>query len=135
MSFAWTNFEMYKGEDLIENFMEDCILMDKIRTEDPEGGYSVEYVPSVPIKAAIVKDTSTLQQIAEKQGVTGSYTITTRKNIMLSFPDVIKRVRDGRYFRVTTRGGDKVAPDVSSINLAQVQAEACNITDLQREGV
>lgn len=64
---------------LINEFLQDCILMDKKRTSDGEGGFITEWVEGAKIQAAIVRDTSMSARVAEKEGVTATYTITTAK--------------------------------------------------------
>ena len=66
---------------LINEFLQDCILMDKKRTSDGEGGFITEWVEGAKIQAAIVRDTSMSARVAEKEGVTATYTITTTSNI------------------------------------------------------
>ena len=62
-------------------------------------------------------------RIAEKQGVTALYTITTRKNINLQYHEIIKRVRDGKLFRITSDGDDNATPGSAGLNMRQVSAE------------
>ena len=62
-------------------------------------------------------------RIAEKQGVTALYTITTRKNVNLQYHDILKRSRDGKLFRVTSDGDDKATPGSAGLNMRQVSAE------------
>jgi hypothetical protein len=113
---------------LYEKMMEPCILMTETQTEDGEGGYRTEWTERTEIQAAIVKDTSMTARVAEKEGVTSTFTVTTPRNTVLVFHDVIKRVSDGRYFRVTS-DRDVTSPNVSSIGIAQVSAEKWELTD------
>lgn len=113
---------------LYEKMMEPCILMAETQTEDGEGGYRTEWTERTKIQAAIVKDTSMTARVAEKEGVTSTFTVTTPRNTVLVFHDVIKRVSDGRYFRVTS-DRDVTSPNVSSIGIAQVSAEKWELTD------
>lgn len=112
---------------LIDLMMTDCVIMDKRTESDGEGGYITRYVDGAPIRAAVVLDSSLMAQIAEADGVTDVYTVTTPRNVILGFHDVIKRVNDGAVFRITNDGYDKVAPDISTIRIRQVTAERWNI--------
>lgn len=85
--------------------------MDKKRTSDGEGGFITEWVDSAKIQAAIVRDTSTNARVAEKEGVTTTYTITTAKTVKLGYHDVLK-TKDGKIFRVTSNAGEKETPCV-----------------------
>lgn len=108
---------------LLSEAMESCIMMDKRVIDDGYGGYTTTYAEGVSFNAAIVLDSSLQAKIAEKQGVTGIYTITTPKALNLQFHDVFKRASDGKIFRVTSDGDDKKTPASASLNMRQVSAE------------
>lgn len=112
---------------LINEFLQDCILVDKKRTSDGEGGFITEWVEGAKIQAAIVRDTSMSARVAEKEGVTATYTITTAKTVKLSYHDVLK-TKDGKIFRVTSTAGEKETPASSNLDIAQVMAEKWELT-------
>lgn len=108
---------------LISDAMTSVVLMDKRREPDGEGGFITNWVESVVFQAAITFDTSMESRIGEKQGVSSRYTVTTNKSAMLSYHDVIKRLRDGKVFRITSDGDDKQTPLSASFQFLQVMAE------------
>lgn len=108
---------------LLEQAMEECVMMDKTTADDGYGGIEIVYVPGAPFSAAITFDSSILAKTASVQGVTDLYTITTKKNIVLQFPDVFKRLKDGKMFRVTADGNDNKTPDTAGLNMRVVSAE------------
>lgn len=112
---------------LLDTMMTECAIMDKRTASDGEGGYVTTYEDGATIKCAIVLNTSLEAQVAEHDGVKDVYKITTLKSVILGFHDVVKRLSDGKTFRVTSNGLDSVAPDVSTIKIAQVTAEAWDI--------
>lgn len=112
---------------LFEAMYVDCTKIDKQSTSDGEGGFITEYVDGAKFSAAIVLDTSTQARIAQKQGVTSVYTVTTPKNAPLSFGDIFRREEDGQVFRVTGNSKDKETPKISSFHFAKVQAERWEI--------
>lgn len=112
---------------LLTQAMEDVVMLEKKRVSDGEGGFITEWTEGVQFQAAITFDSSMQSRIAEKQGVSSRYTITTNKSAKLEFHDVIKRLRDGKIFRVTSDGDDKQTPDVASFQFLQVTAEEWNI--------
>ena len=111
---------------LLTQAMEDVVMLEKKRVPDGEGGYTTDWVDGVQFKAAISFDSSMQARTAEKQGVTSLYTITTPKNANLQYHDVLRRVRDGKVFRVTSDGDDKITPPSASFQFAQVSAEEWN---------
>ena len=108
---------------LLEKAMEDVVLMEKHREPDGEGGFITNWQESINFKCAITFDTSIQARAAEAQGVTSRYTVTTGKNAKLDFHDVIKRLRDGKVFRITSDSDDKQTPSSASFQFLQVTAE------------
>jgi hypothetical protein len=108
---------------LFEDFKTECVLMEKTRTPDGEGGSITEWVEGAPFMAAVVFNNSLEARVAEKQGVTNLYTVTTDKNTSLEYHDVFKRVFGGKIFRVTSDGADAKTPDNASFSFRQVSAE------------
>jgi hypothetical protein len=113
---------------LIDDFKEPCVLMEKTRVPDGEGGFEVSWKDGADFLAAIVLNSSIEAQIAQAQGVTSLYTVTTEKNAVLSYHDVFKRKSDGQTFRVTSNGSDKQTPDVATFQFSQVNAEKWELT-------
>lgn len=120
---------------LLSEAMENCIMLDKRTSSDGYGGYITSWVEGAGFQAAAVLDSSMEARIAEKQGVTALYTITTAKSINLQYHDVFKRLRDGKIFRVTSDGDDKHTPNSASLNMRQVSAEEWELpSDGQNSG-
>lgn len=112
---------------LLSEAMESCVLMDKKTEPDGYGGYISKYTDGVQFKAAIVFDTSIQARVAEKQGVSSMYTITTPKAMVLQYHDIFRRVSDGKVFRVTSDGDDKYTPKSATLDMRQVTAEEYTI--------
>lgn len=108
---------------LLENAYQEMIMLDKERKPDGEGGFITEWKEGAPFSAAITFDTSMAARVAEKQGVSSLYTVTTKKAATLEYHDVFKRISDGKIFRVTSDGDDKATPDGAGLNMRQVTAE------------
>lgn len=112
---------------LLSEQMESCTILDKRTEPDGYGGVVTEWIDGADFNAAIVLDTSMQARIAEKQGVTAVYTITTEKTVNLQFRDVFRRKSDGKVFRVTSDGDDKKTPESATLNMRQVSAEEWSI--------
>lgn len=113
---------------LLDAMMDDFVLMEKKRVEDGAGGFTTTYVEGAPFRAAIVMDSTMQAKVAEKQGVSSVYTITTPKSVVLEYHDVVLRLSDLRYFRVTSDGADKSSPSIASLDMRQVSAEKWEVT-------
>lgn len=118
---------------LIDSMMETCILMNKTAVSDGEGGFDVTWTDGIEFECAIVLDASMRTRIAESEGFTNSYTITSKRNVSLDFHDVIKRKRDGKIFRVTSDGSDRKSPIVSGLDLKQCSAELWRLQNDESE--
>lgn len=108
---------------LIDDFKTDCVLMEKTRQPDGEGGFVTTWTEGAKFQAAIVFNNSMEARVAEKQGVTNLYTVTTDRNAGLEYHDVFKRLSDGKIFRVTSDGEDAKTPEVATFAFSQVSAE------------
>lgn len=108
---------------LLQESMEDCVMLNKQTSSDGYGGYITTWADGAEFKAAIVLDTSIEAKMAEQQGVTGIYTITTSRALNLQYHDVFRRERDGKIFRVTSDGDDKLTPASATLDMRQVSGE------------
>jgi hypothetical protein len=114
---------------LIDAFLEPCILYERKRESDGEGGFTTQWVESVEFEAAITFNDSMESRIAEKEGVTSRFTVTTNKNACLAYHDVFKRLSDGKIFRVTSDGSDRVTPDTASFQYSRASAEEWTLNE------
>lgn len=113
---------------LIDDFMDKCIMLNKVTTADGYGGYITTWTDGAEFDAAITFDTSMQARTADKAGVTSLYTVTTSRALTLEYHDVFRRVRDGKVFRVTSDGDDKFTPASATLDMRQVTAEEWSVT-------
>lgn len=109
--------------DLFNNAIETFRFVDKSRKPDGEGGFITEWTEGAEFEANARYDSSMQARIAENQGVTSLYTITTKPEITLEYHDVIKRLEDGKIFRITSDGDDNRTPKGAGLKMRQVSAE------------
>ena len=105
---------------LLDAAMTKCVIMDKTTKPDGQGGTLHTWVDGVEINAAFVFASSVEARIAAKQGVTSLYTVTVPKAVTLDYHDVLRRLSDGKIFRITSNGDDLKTPDSAS-KLLQVR--------------
>lgn len=108
---------------LLLDAMDECTILNKVREADGYGGYRTTWTSGPSFKAAVVFDTSLQARIADKQGVTSLYTITTPRSVELEYHDVFIRNSDGKIFRVTSDGDDKYTPKSATLDMRVVTAE------------
>lgn len=109
---------------LFEEFYEPCVLMEKKRVTDGEGGWVTRWDEGLEFDAAVVMDTTLQARVAESDGMKSVYTVTTPQNVRFDYHDAFKRLSDGKTFRVTSDPSDKTTPEVASFSFEQVTAEA-----------
>ena len=112
---------------LLTEMQTPCVMLNKSKVSDDAGGFNTMWTEGVEFTAAITFSTSVEARVAEKQGVTSLYTVTTQKNALLEYHDVFKRLYDNKIFRVTSDGDDKFTPESAAINMRQVTAEEWSI--------
>lgn len=108
---------------LLTDSYEDVTMIDRITALDDRGGVEVKWVEGAPFKAAITLDSSIQARVAEHEGVTGLYTVTTNRSINLQYHNVFRRERDKKIFRVTSDGDDNLTPKSATLDMRQVSAE------------
>ena len=113
---------------LMNDFAEQCTLIEKTRVPDGEGGWTIGWTDGMSFMAAITHDSTLQARVAESEGMTATYTVTTEKSMPLDFHDVFRRESDKQVFRVTSDGTDKRTPARASFQVSQVSAEDWTLT-------
>ena len=108
---------------LIDEAMTTCVMIDRTTLPDGEGGTVTNWIEGAAFNAAITFDNSIEAKAAAVQGVTSLYTVTVPKRVKLEYHDVFRRLSDGKVFRVTSDGDDKITPERASFQFAQGSAE------------
>lgn len=119
---------------LLKESMEKCVMLNQGIIDDGYGGFVNEVTEGAYFEAAIALDNSTEARIAEKQGVTALYTITTSKALNLQYHNLFKRLSDGKIFRVTSDGDDVYTPASSTLDMRCVSAEEYELPRSVRNG-
>jgi hypothetical protein len=113
---------------LIDCMMVPCVFMVQKKEPDGSGGSNTEWTEGEPLQAAIIRDTSTETRIAEAAGTVETYTVTVSRSVHLEYHAVIKRLSDGKTFRITSDNTEKKTPVCTALDIAQSTAEAWRLT-------
>lgn len=108
---------------LIDCMAVPCVFMKPTKAPDGSGGYITKWAEGDPLTAAIVRDTSMEAKKAEAAGTVSVYTVTVPCSVHLPFHAVIKRLEDGKTFRITSDNAEKKPPICSGLDMAQSTAE------------
>lgn len=113
---------------LLSKAMTECVMLDTTTAEsDGYGGVKTARAAGETFLAAIVLDSTMQARVAAAQGVTSVYTVTTRRDKVLKYHDVFRRISDGQVFRVTSDGADRKTPGSAGLNMRQVSAEKWSV--------
>lgn len=85
---------------LFESFLEPCVIMDKTKVPDAEGGTVNTWTPGAEIEVAFQSLTPTQQIAAQQTGAQYTDTIVTPIGVTLDEQDVIQRKASGKFYRV-----------------------------------
>ena len=113
---------------LLFSMYEDFVFMVAERTPDGSGGYETKWKEGETLRATVFRNTSNEARIAEAAGAVEMYTVTVPRSVHLPFHAVIKRVRDGKTFRITSDNSEAKTPLCATLNMAQSTAEAWRLT-------
>lgn len=113
---------------LLDDFARNCVLMEKTRVSDGEGGYYVQWTEGVEFKNYMALDTSMEARRAEKEGVTSVYSALVEKTVPIEYGDYFKDVSTGGTYRVTSDPADKQAPKSATRPLKYFTAERKALT-------
>jgi hypothetical protein len=114
---------------LIDCMMVPCVFVEKKQEPDGSGGYRTTWEDGEPFKAAIIRDNSTEARIAESAGTVEAYTVTVSRSVHLKYHAIIKRLSDGKTFRITSDNAEKKTPVCTALDIAQSTAEAWRLTE------
>lgn len=113
---------------LIADAMEKSHIIDKTTVPDGVGGVTTQYVVGAGIDVAYSFNSSTQARVAAVQGANNRFTLLTKRSVILRYNDIVKRDRDGKYFRITSDGDDNRTPKAAGLDLRAVEAEEWEIT-------
>ena len=116
---------------LLSSAYEPFVMMDPTSSRDSYGSITRTWAEGAEIEATAVYDSSIQARIGGVQGLTSLYTITTPRSVNLQYHDVIKRLSDGKIFRITSDGDDKKTPPSAGLDMRQVTAEEWRLSNEQ----
>lgn len=106
---------------LLDDFARDCVILEKRRTPDGEGGYYVEWTDGVSFKNYQALDTSMEARIAEQQGVTSVYSALVEKSVPIEYNDYFRDMATDDTYRVTSNPEEKQAPKSANPMIAALK--------------
>ena len=112
---------------LLSSSMETFIVVNTTIVSDGLGGTDITYTEGTEILGAMPFDNSAQVKIAQALGAKSTYTLTVRKNVVLDFHTILKRKRDGLYFRLTSGTEDHQTPPTAGLDMRQYSVESFDL--------
>ena len=112
---------------LLDSYSEEYIVVDKTTVNDGYGGYTVVWKDGATIKGALAIASESEVTVAGAMGERVTHTMLIDKSIILEYHSVLRRKRDGKTFRVTSRGAENHTPDSSTLNKRKISCEEWEI--------
>lgn len=107
---------------LLKDAMTTCRFLDEKTVPDGLGSYTSVWSDGAEFQAAFSFDDSLTARVAERQGVTGLWTVTVDKKIRIDYHKAFKRLSDGKIFRNVSKD-DSETPDSASFSVRVFRAE------------
>ena len=121
--FPQPHERMEEAMSLLSYFERSCVLMEKTRIHDGEGGYTLDWKDGVSFQNYQALDTSMEARRAEKEGVTSVYSALVDKALPIEYGDYFKDTETGLTYRVTSNPSEKESPKSATFSLKYFTAE------------
>lgn len=108
---------------MLDSYKHQCVLLERQRVSDGQGGSKTVWVDGMEFTMIFSEDTTTEALIAEQQGFTSTYHAVVARNMEIKFHDVIRRLSDGKIFRITKDGDDDKTPKTSPMDMKHLVLE------------
>lgn len=108
---------------MLSDYFEDFVMQDRVSMPDGFGGLAYDYADGAVFQAGITTNNSTEAQIAMQNGMKVIYTIVHSISLTLEQNDRVKRLKDGRVYRITSNSADMATPASAQVQYAQTRAE------------
>lgn len=100
---------------------------------DGEGGRIVTYEAVGTFQAAVATTSRREGTEGESMRNVTTYQITTRRRDELTYHQIIRREKDGKYFRVTSNGKDRTTPLSAGLDMRVVSAEEWQMPEVSND--
>ena len=108
---------------LMDEYNAECVLLEKVRQEDPVGGYQTVWTEGAHFQAAWEYESAPEITVAEQQGVARTYRIYVDKTLDLEYHEAFRRTDNGQVYRVANPGTDRMTPSFSRLNKRMIEVE------------
>lgn len=108
---------------MLSDYMEDFILLERADTPDETGGITSVYEESMAFRGGVTAVMAHETTVARRPARRLTPVLLHEWGVTLRQGDVVRRVSDGRYYRVTGHSSDMRTPMKAGFTFAQVPVE------------
>lgn len=108
---------------LMDEFREEFVVLNKIISEDYEGGDFNRWEEGAHFNGTLTLDSTLSAQIAYAEKALTSCVLNVSKSFRLDYHDVFRREKDGAIFRITSPDGLRETPGSSTLDINQYKCE------------
>ncbi len=108
---------------MLGDYMEDFILLERTDTPDETGGIASVYEESMAFRGGVTAVMASEIDIAQRPARRLTPVLVHEWGVTLRQGDVVRRVSDGRCYRVTGHSSDMRTPLCAGFAFAQVPVE------------
>lgn len=112
---------------LLSTNYEDFVRVSAVKQPDTEGGMTTVYTDGERFKACANEPTGGNTAIADTKNGNAIYKITTSRSNALVFHEIIKRVLDGKTFRIISNPDDDKTPKGAGLDIRIAKAEEWSV--------
>lgn len=118
------------NDTALTSMFEDFIIMEiSSKIPDDDGGENVVYTEGERIDAFARLDSAPEQTTAQRDKELAKFTIITPESVYLNYGQVLKRLRDGKCFYLTSGNMEHKLPDIATIRIRWCTAEEYEIPE------
>lgn len=118
------------NDNALTSMFEDFIIMEiSSKSPDDDGGENVVYTEGERMDAFARLDSTPEQTTAQRDKELAKFTIITPESVYLNYGQVLKRLRDGKCFYLTSGNMEHKLPDIATIRIRWCTAEEYEIPE------
>lgn len=118
------------NDNALTSMFEDFIIMEiSSKSPDDDGGENVVYTEGERIDAFARLDSAPEQTTAQRDKELAKFTIITPESVYLNYGQVLKRLREGKCFYLTSGNMEHKLPDIATICIRWCTAEEYEIPE------
>lgn len=116
---------------LVKQRETEFVVINETLIPDGYGANKSTYTEGIHFFGAMVQTNANQVRAGNQQAEIAVYSLITPRNVRLDYHDKIKRLADGRTFRLTSHNGNEYTPETAGLDMRVCTAEDWRMPDEQ----